>query len=63
MRAAWRELEERAGRFTLRAQPDQANLFIPFFEYAGKLEDGQAFDRDAARAFVRKTLDERYLAR
>jgi hypothetical protein len=63
VRAAWRELAERTGRFTLRAQPDQANLFIPFFEYAATLEDGQAFDRDAARAFVRRTLDERYLAR
>ena len=63
VRAAWRELEERSGRFTLRAQPDQANLFIPFFEYAGKLQDGKPFDRDEARAFVRKTLDERYLAR
>jgi hypothetical protein len=63
VRAAWRELEERAGRFTLRAQPDQGNLFIPFFEYAGKLEDGKPFDREEARAFVRKILDERYLAR
>jgi len=63
VRAAWRELEERAGRFTLRAQPDQGNLFLPFFEYAAKLEDGAPFDREQARAFVRKTLDERYLAR
>jgi hypothetical protein len=63
VRAAWRELAGGKGRFTLRAQPDQASLFIPFFEYAGKLEDGKAFDRDQARAFVRKTLDERYLAR
>jgi len=62
VRAAWRELEARAGRFTLRAQPDQGQLFVPFFEYAGKLEDGKPFDRDEARAFVRKTLDERYLA-
>jgi hypothetical protein len=63
VRAAWRELEERAGRFTLRSQPDQGNLFIPFFEYASRLEDGKPFDREQARAFVRKTLDERYLAR
>jgi len=63
VRAAWRELAERAGRFTLRAQPDQGNLFIPFFEYAGKLDDGKAFNREEARSFVRKTLDERYLAR
>ena len=63
VRAAWRELAEGKGRFTLRAQPDQANLFIPFFEYAGKLEEGTPLDRDAARAFVRRTLDERYLSR
>lgn len=63
VRAAWRELADGRGRFTLRAQPDQGNLFVPFFEYAAKLEDGGAFDRDAARSFVRKTLDERYLAR
>jgi len=63
VRAAWRELADNKGRFTLRAQPDQGNLFIPFFEYAAKLEEGTAFDRDEVRAFVRKTLDERYLAR
>lgn len=63
VRAAWRELQEGRGRFTMRAQPDQASLFIPFFQYAGKLEEGSAFNRDDARAFVRRTLDERYLAR
>lgn len=63
VRAAWRELQEGRGRFTLRAQPDQASLFIPFFQYAAKLEDGTPFNREDARAFVRRTLDERYLAR
>ncbi|MGQ0655589.1 MAG: DUF6607 family protein [Betaproteobacteria bacterium] len=63
VRAAWRELQEGRGRFTLRAQPDQASLFIPFFQYAGKLEEGSRFNRDDARTFVRRTLDERYLAR
>jgi len=62
VRAAWRDLEGK-GRFTLRAQPDQGSLFVPFFEYASKLEEGKAFNRDEARSFVRKTLDERYLAR
>jgi hypothetical protein len=62
VRAAWRDLEGK-NRFVLRAQPDQGSLFIPFFEYAGKLEEGKAFSRDEARSFVRKTLDERYLAR
>jgi hypothetical protein len=59
VRAAWRE----AGpRFTMRAQPDQAQLFLPFFEYADKLAAGGAFDREDARAFIRRTLRERYLA-
>ena len=49
------------GRFSVRAPVDQAQLFMPFFEYAAKLEEGAAFDRDDARAFVRKTLQERYL--
>jgi hypothetical protein len=63
VRAAWRELQEGRGRFNLRAQPDQASLFIPFFQYAAKLEEGTPFNREDARAFVRRTLDERYLAR
>ena len=61
VRAAWRELEEARGRFTLRAPVDQAQLFLPFFEYAQKLADGTAFNRDDARAFVRRTLQDRYL--
>ena len=60
VRAAWAEIA--AKRFTLRAQPDQAQLFVPFFEYAAKLDEGAAFDRDEARAFIRRALQERYLA-
>jgi len=61
VRAAWREIESRATRYTLRAPVDQAQLFIPFFEYATKLDAGAPFERDAARAFIRRTLQERYL--
>ena len=61
VRAGWRDLSAK-GRFTLRAQPDQGSLFVPFFEYAAKLEEGAAFNREEARSLVRKTLDERYLA-
>jgi hypothetical protein len=60
VRAAWREISN--SRFALRGQPDQAQLFIPFFEYAAKLEEGAVFDRDEARAFIQSTLRERYLA-
>jgi hypothetical protein len=34
---------------------------MPFFEYAAKLEEGAAFDRDGARAFIRRTLQDSYL--
>ena len=61
VRAAWREIQSRSERFTLRAPVDQAQLFVPFFQYAAKLDAGAAFDRDAARAFIRRTLQERYL--
>jgi hypothetical protein len=61
VRAAWREIEARAATFTLRAPVDQGQLFVPFFEYAAKLDAGAPFDREAARAFIRRTLQERYL--
>jgi uncharacterized protein DUF6607 len=61
VRAAWRELEQGAGRFRVRAPVDQAQLFLPFFDYAEKLDEGAAFEREQARAFIRRTLQERYL--
>jgi hypothetical protein len=61
VRSAWHELSQRAGRFSLRARVDQAQLFVPFFEYAAKLEEGAPFDREDARAFIRRTLQESYL--
>jgi hypothetical protein len=62
VRAAWRDIERSGGGFTLRAQPDQAQLFVPFFEYAARLAEGATFERDEARAFARRILRERYLA-
>jgi len=61
VRAVWREIQARAPRFTLRARVDQAQLFLPFFEYAARLDNGAQVDRDAARAFIRRTLQETYL--
>jgi hypothetical protein len=61
VRAAWSDAAV-PGSFAMRAQPDQASLFLPFFEYAQKLVEGARFDRDEARAFIRKTLAERYLS-
>jgi hypothetical protein len=61
VRAAWRELEEGRGRFTVRAPVDQAQLFLPFFRYADKLVEGAPFDREEARTLVRRTLQDSYL--
>jgi len=61
VRAAWREAGA-GGKLALRAQPDQGQLFMPFFEYADKLAEGGTFNVEEARAFVRRTLRERYLA-
>ena len=61
VRAAWREIERRERRFTLRAPVDQGQLFMAFFEYAQQLADGEAFDRPAARAFIERTLRDTYL--
>ena len=60
VRAAWAD----TGRspFAMKAQPDQASLFLPFFEYADELAEGKAFDANAARRFVRRTLADTYLA-
>jgi hypothetical protein len=62
VRAAWRELGRSNGHFSMRTAVDQGQLFVPFFEYAGELVEGKAFDREDARAFVDRTLRETYLA-
>jgi hypothetical protein len=62
VRSAWHELASRTGRLSLRAPVDQGQLFVPFFEYAGELAEGKAFDRDDARAFIERTLRQTYLA-
>ena len=62
VRAAWRALAERDGRFTLRGPVDQGQLFVPFYEYAEKLAGGLPFDRGEARAFIERTMRETYLA-
>jgi hypothetical protein len=56
VRAAWRDVARRHARFTMRAAADQGQLFVPLFEYAGKLADGATYDAADARAFARKTV-------
>jgi hypothetical protein len=61
VRAAWREVGN-AGQFRLSKPVDQGQLFMPFFDYAEKLAEGEPFVREDARAFIRQTLHTRYLA-
>jgi uncharacterized protein DUF6607 len=56
VRDAWRDIIAAHARFTLRAPPDQGQLFTPLFEYAEKLADGEPFDAPAARIFARETV-------
>ncbi len=61
VRAAWKEISEHGG-FQLRKPVDQGQLFVPFFEYAERLSDGEPFLIEDARAFIEKILRETYLA-
>jgi hypothetical protein len=56
VRAEWADVAARRERFTLRAAPDQGQLFAPLFEYAERLDAGEPYDAAAARTFVRETV-------
>jgi hypothetical protein len=60
VRAAWKEIIGRGG-FRLVKPVDQGQLFVPFFEYAERLSDGEPFVLEDARSFIKKTLRETYL--
>ncbi len=60
VRAAWKEIVGRGG-FRLAKPVDQGQLFVPFFEYADRLADGEPFVIEDARSFIEKTLRENYL--
>jgi hypothetical protein len=56
VRAAWADVVRERGRFTLRAAPDQGQLFPPLFAYAERLAEGAPWDPVAGRAFARETV-------
>ena len=62
VRAAWKQLIGRDHRFQLRKPVDQGQLFVPFFDYAEKLADGEPFVLAHARSFIEKILRQSYLA-
>jgi hypothetical protein len=61
VRRAWTDVARRHARFTLRAAPDEGQLFVPLFAYAEKLDEGASYDAADARAVAAKTV-EGYLA-
>lgn len=61
VRAAWRSLADRQERLALKARVDQHQLFVPFFDYAAKLDGGVPWRPEEGRAFIEKTLREAYL--
>ena len=61
VRAAWTEIGLHGG-FVLKNPVDQRQLFVPFFEYAERLADGEPFVVEDARSFIEKILRETYLA-
>ena len=61
VRAAWKEIALRGG-FKLKKPVDRGQLFVPFFEYADRLADGEPFVLEDARSFIEKILRENYLA-
>ncbi len=56
VRAAWADLVRERRRLTLRAAPDQGQLFVPLVEYAQRLYEGAPWDPAAGRAFARETV-------
>ena len=58
VRAAWADIAERNDVFTFHDEIDGRGAFEPMFEYAAKLEAGEAYDAEHAREFIRATLAE-----
>jgi hypothetical protein len=61
VRAAWKEIVVRGG-YKLAKPVDQGQLFVPFFEFAERLSEGEPFVLEDARSFIAKILRETYLA-
>lgn len=57
VRAAWREIHAERDEFALADEVDGRALFVPMFEFAARLEDGERYDAEAGRRFIRETLD------
>jgi hypothetical protein len=56
VRDAWNEVFSQRDRFSLRSKVDGRSQFEYHFEYAGKLEAGEAYDVEEGAKFARDTI-------
>lgn len=56
VRQGWDHLFEQHGSITLKSKVNDKRLFEVLFEYAGLLEEGNAYDPAASRKFVNESL-------
>lgn len=56
VRKAWDEVYSKRDRFSLKSKVDGRSQFEYHFEYAGKLDGGEAFDSNEAAKFARDTI-------
>lgn len=56
VRDAWAEIYAQRDSFEYLEEVDGEEMFVPLFEYAGRLEEGQAYDAAAAADIIRRTF-------
>jgi hypothetical protein len=56
VRDAWSDVYSEKDEFELLDEVDGRQMFEPFFEYADRLDQGERYDADTARALIRETL-------
>ena len=58
VRAEWARIYAENENFSLEVPDGAAPLFAPMFEYAFSLENGEVYDADEGRQFIRETLEQ-----
>ena len=57
VRAAWKEVYAKRERFALETKYENRSQFEYHFEYAGKLDAGEAYDPEDGARFARETIE------
>ncbi len=56
VRTAWNGVYAEHDRFSLSSKVDDKSQFEHHFQFAGKLNEGEPYDFDSARAFIKETI-------